>query len=158
MSLLWKLGGVAVALIAAYFLVTMYGSARYRQGKSDSDVAWSQNVIEAEKQKLIAYQDGVNSVHSAEVTYHETIRDRIIPVTKTIVERATEYAQTADGASVCLPVERVRLLDNARSALFPATTAPTTGRIGGTMQPDATGATTGRINDQSPGGTEPRPR
>lgn len=120
MTLLWKLGGVAVALLAAYFLVTMYGGARYKQGKADSDFAWGQKVIQAEKDKQVAYERGVASVARAESTYHETVRTQIIPVTKTIIERSTQYAATPEGAAICLSSERVRLLDASRSALFPA--------------------------------------
>lgn len=138
MTLLWKLGGVAVALLAAYFLVTMYGGARYKQGKADSDFLWSQKVIKAEKGKLVAYQAGVASVNRAEGVYHETIRDRIIPVTKTIIERSTEYAQTPAGATVCLSPERVQLLAGTRSALFPAAD-PLTPAIGPpSVSPNAT--------------------
>lgn len=131
MSLLWKLGGVAIALVAAYFLVTMYGGARYKQGKADEASAWSAKVIEAERDKLAAYQQGVASVQRAEVTYHETIRDRIVPVTRTMIERAAAYAQTPDGASLCLPAERVSWLEQARGTLFPpAASAPASSGAG----------------------------
>src|SRR5690242_16728772 len=102
----WKigglLGGVALLGFVAYLLITGFGHARYNAGKADSDSAWSQKVIEAEKGKLTAYQAGVASVDRAEAAYHETVRDRIIPVTKTIIERSTAYAQTSEGQSVCL--------------------------------------------------------
>jgi hypothetical protein len=136
MNLWWKLGGVAVMLLAAYFLVTMYGGARYKQGQADSDSAWSAKVIQAEKEKLAAYQAGIASVGVAENTYHETVREKLIPITKTIVERAVEYAQTPEGSSICLPIERVRSLDETRSALFPP--ASTVTPIGGSpsVSPD----------------------
>lgn len=116
-----------MVLVAAYLLVTMYGGSKYKQGRADEATAWAKVVAEGEKQKLIAYQDGVASVGRAETVYHETVRDRIIPVTKTLIERVTEYAQTADGAELCLPVERVRLLDETRGALFPDTDPRATG-------------------------------
>lgn len=135
-SWLWKIGGVAVALIAAYFLVTMYGGARYKQGKADSDFAWGQKVIQAEKEKLTAYQAGVASVNLAETGYHETVREKIIPITKTIIERSTEYARTPEGAAICLSPERVQLLAGARSALFPATDPVTAPGEPHTMHPN----------------------
>lgn len=122
MSIWWKLGGVAVALVAAYFLVTMYGGARYKQGKADEASAWTQKIVEAERGKLASYQAGVASVMGADKQYIETVREKIIPVTKTIIERSTDYAATADGASICLPADRVRELEAFSSGLFSSTT------------------------------------
>lgn len=125
MSIWWKLGGVVVGLLAAYFLVTMYGSARYKSGKSDERALWTQELVKAEKGKLEAYQAGVASVMEADKQYIETVRERIVPITKTIVERSTEYAQTPAGASICLSSDRVRGLEALTSELFPAATTPT---------------------------------
>lgn len=156
MTLLWKLGGIALACVAAYFLITMYGGARYKQGMSDSDRLWSQKVIDAEKQKLAAYQAGVASVGLAENTYHETVRERIIPVTKTIVEKAAEYAQTDSGTSMCLPSERVQLLDQARSTLFPPAAPVTAPSLDSTLPADSAGSEQGRLNVAGTSGTQPR--
>jgi hypothetical protein len=118
MSLLWKLGGVAVALVAAYFLITMYGGARYKAGKADEAAAWQVKVAEAERGKLTAYQAGVASVMGADKQYIETVRERVVPVTERIIERAAEYAQTPDGASICLTADRVRELEAFSTGLF----------------------------------------
>lgn len=114
---------MAVALVAAYFLITMYGSARYKQGKADEASAWTQKIVEAEREKLSAYQAGVASVIDADKQYIETVREKIIPVTKTIIERATEYAQTPDGASICLAPDRVSELQAFSRGLFSTTAA-----------------------------------
>lgn len=145
MTWLWKIGGGLAVLVAAYFLVTMYGKARYSQGIADSDVAWSMKVIQAEKDKLKAYQDGIASVQAAIITYHETV-EKLVPVTKTIIERARDYAQTDEGALVCLPIERVHGIDETRSTLFP--TATPTGTDSGVngVSPDPARGSTGRIN------------
>lgn len=130
MSLWWKLGGVAIGLVAAYFLITMYGSARYKSGKADERTAWTQELVKAEKEKLVAYQAGVASVMNADKQYIETVREKIIPITKTIIERATAYAQTPDGASLCLPTERVSELEAFTSGLFAPATVTSSGVIG----------------------------
>lgn len=137
----WKigglLGGVALLGFVAYLLITGFGRARYNAGKADSDSAWSQKVIQAERSKLAAYQAGVASVDRAEAVYHETVRDRIIPVTKTIIERSTAYAQTPDGQLICLPADRVLALDQARSTLFPPAASAPAARDGNTVRSDA---------------------
>lgn len=127
MSLLWKIGGVAIALVAAYFLVTMYGNARYQSGQSDERTIWQAKVVEAERGRLAAFQAGLNRQQGAETIYRETIR-QLPPITNTIVERAVRYEQTPAGAAVCLDVERMRLIDATRAALFPtASPAPASG-------------------------------
>ena len=138
----WKigglLGGVALLGFVAYLLITGFGHARYNAGKADSDRAWQAKVAQAEGEKLAAYRAGVASVHQAETRYVETVRDRIVPVTNTIIERSTAYAQTPAGGSVCLPVERVHLLDEARSALFPPAASTPADRSGRPVRADAT--------------------
>lgn len=134
MSLLWKLGGMAVALAAVYFLITMYGGARYKQGKADEASAWTQALVDAERGKLAAYQNGVASVMNADKQYIETVRETVIPVTKTIIERASSYAQTADGAGICLDAERVFGLEQTTGSLFSTPTAtPTDGPADGML-------------------------
>jgi len=147
MSLLWKLGGVAIALLAAYFLVTMYGKARYNQGGADGDVKWSAKVIEAERGKLVAYQAGVASVQREDAQYLTQTREVIVPMTRTIVERAAAYAQTPDGAGQCLNADRVLWLDQTRSALFPAPAAPAPGGLAGSVHPDPQGQGTGWLDE-----------
>lgn len=154
-SLIWKLGGVALACVAAYFLVTMYGGARYKQGASDSDKAWSAKVIQAQKDSMTAFERGVASVNAAEATYHETVRERIIPITKTIVERTTAYAQTPAGNIMCLPPERVRYLDEARSALFPAPSATPAPSGTKPVSTDTPNTVAGWFNDPRASGIEP---
>lgn len=139
MSLLWKIGGVAVALVAAYFLITMYGGARYKQGKADEASAWTEKLVAAERQKLTAYQAGVASVMGADKQYIETVREKVVPVTRTIVERATGYAQTTDGAALCLPAERVHLLEQSTGSLFDTATSTPTGGVASAMLTDGLG-------------------
>lgn len=139
MSLLWKIGGVAVALVAAYFLITMYGGARYKQGKADEAAAWTDKLIVAERQKLTAYQAGVASVMDADKQYIETVREKVVPVTKTIIERATGYAQTPDGAGICLTAERVLGLEQTTGSLFDAATPTSTSGIADPLLTDAVG-------------------
>lgn len=128
-----------MALAAAYFLITMYGSARESKGHSDEAALWSGVVVKAEQDKLKAYQQGVQSVINADVHYTETIREKLVPVTKTIVERATQYAATPDGSSVCLNAERVLGLESSLSTLFPPATAAITGSVEPTVSADAVG-------------------
>jgi hypothetical protein len=125
MSLLWKIGGAAVALLAAYFLVTMYGKARYQTGQSDERTVWQAKVIEAEKGKLAAFQQGLAQRDAASTVYRETIRT-LPPITNTIIDRTASYATTPAGAVQCLPADRVLGIEQTRIALFPtaASTAP----------------------------------
>jgi hypothetical protein len=127
MTLLWKIGGAAVALLAAYFLVTMYGGARYAAGKADEASAWQAKAIEAERGKLAAFQQGLAQRDQASTVYRETIR-QLPPVTNTIIDRTARYAATPDGNSLCLPADRVLGIEQTRSALFPA--APATPAAG----------------------------
>lgn len=138
MSLLWKIGGVAIALVAAYFLVTMYGGARYDAGKADERTIWQAKVVEAERGKLAAFQAGLAQQRGAETIYRETIR-QLPPITNTIVERAVRYEQTPAGAAVCLDPVRVRLIAETRAALFPTAAPAPAGSGNGTMPSDAPG-------------------
>ncbi len=122
MSLLWKIGGIALVAGALFLLVRMYGGQREELGAANEAKIWQQKVIDAEKGKLVAYQAGVASVQAADARYVETVRDRIVPVTRTLIERATAYAATPDGASLCLAADRVQSLEQTGRALFnPAT-------------------------------------
>jgi hypothetical protein len=115
-----KLGGGFLILAVIGLAIWLYGGARYKQGKADEAQAWTQKVVQAERDKLAAYQAGVARGQAAEAGYHETIRERVVPITKTIIERAAAYAQTPDGSSLCLPAERVSWLEQTRSSLFPS--------------------------------------
>lgn len=139
MSLLWKIGGMAVALLAAYLLITMYGGARYKQGKADEAQIWTNITLTAERGKLRAYQDGVASVLGADKQYIETVREKLVPVTKTIIERSADYARTPDGAGICLTTERVLGLEQATSSLFDTPTSSTSGGVDAEMLADALG-------------------
>lgn len=118
-----KIGGGLMVLAVIGLVVWLYGGARYKQGKSDERTAWQAKVVEAERQKLVAYQAGVASVQRADANYIETIREKVVPITKTIIERTAAYAATPEGAAICLLADRVSLLSETRSALFP-TSAP----------------------------------
>lgn len=155
MSLLWKLGIGAVIAGALFLLVRMYGGKQYELGAANDSLVWQAKVLDAEKGKLAAYQAGVASVHVEDARYVETVRDRIIPITRTIVERSTAYASTPDGASQCLPAERVLWLDQTRSSLFPSTAAPDAGGAGDAVRPDTAVEGTGRLNDESASRAEP---
>jgi hypothetical protein len=121
-----KLGGGFLILAVIGLAIWLYGGARYKQGKADEAQAWTQKVVQAERDKLAAYQAGIARGQAAEVGYHETIRERVVPITKTIIERAAAYAQTTDGSSLCLPAERVSWLEQTRSALLPPSPTPAT--------------------------------
>lgn len=123
MSILWKLGGVALGCLAAWFLITQYGKARYGTGRADEASAWQAKVVEAERGRLKAFQDGLAQRDRAETIYRETIRT-LPPITNTIVERATRYAETPAGAAMCLDPIRVLGIEQTRATLFPATAAP----------------------------------
>lgn len=138
MSIWWKLGGVLLLGVAAYFMVTMYGKARYERGRADERVAWQDKVIEAERGKLAAFQAGLARVQAAETVYHETIRT-LPPITNTIVERSTRYASTPEGAALCLPADRGGLLAETRRALFPPAPATPADGSAGTVPADGAG-------------------
>ena len=121
MNIWWKLGGAAVILAAAFLLVRMYGSGQYKRGKADERIVWSERILVAERRAAKQYQAGVQAVLNADKQYIETIREKVVPITKTIIERSTEYAQTPEGASICLPADRVHELESFTSGLFATT-------------------------------------
>jgi hypothetical protein len=120
----WKIGGGFIILAVIGLAIWLYGGARYKQGKADERGAWQEVVAQAERDKLKAFQAGLARVQKAEVEYLTAYRDRIVPVTRTIIERSTAYAQTPEGSELCLPAARVELLAQTRSTLFPASAAP----------------------------------
>lgn len=126
MSLLWKIGGAAVALVAAYFLVTMYGRARYQEGRSVEAASWQGEATKAEQAKFAAYRLGLQQRDAAQTIYRETIT-RLQPIEQRIIERTTDYARTPAGRALCLAADRVRGIEQTRAALFPATAAPDPG-------------------------------
>jgi hypothetical protein len=134
MSLLWKIGGIALACAAAFLLVRMYGGAREATGRHEEAAAWQAKVTEAERGRLVAFQQGLARRDQAETVYRETIR-QLPPITNTIVERTTRYAETPAGAARCLEPDRVLGIEQVRGSLFPATAAPATARSAGTLPP-----------------------
>lgn len=136
MTWAWKIGGVAVALLAAYFLVTMYGRARYDAGKADEGRAWQAKALDAERGKLAAFKDGLAQRDAASTVYRETIR-QLPPITNTIIDRTARYASTPDGAVLCLPADRVSGIEQTRSALFPAPTPTAAPGVAGTVPTEA---------------------
>ena len=132
MTWAWKIGGAAIALLAAYFLVTMYGRARYDAGKADEARAQMATVVQAERGKLAAYQQGLAQRDAASTVYRETIR-QLPPITNTIIDRTARYASTPDGAVLCLPADRVSGIEQTRSALFPAPAATPAPGVAGTV-------------------------
>lgn len=143
MSLLWKIGGIALACAAAFLLVRMYGSAQYKAGKTDGElgerVIWQEKAVEAADARLDGFRQGLAQQQEQETVYQRTI-ERVVPIERTIVERATAYAQTPDGQLVCLPTDSVLRLDTARAALFPTAPAPSPPSPVGTVpaEPEAT--------------------
>lgn len=126
------IGGVALLGFVAFLLINGLKASSYKAGQGAERSLWEGKVAEAAQARLAGYQEAIAHQRVAEATYHETVRDRLVPITKTIVERATAYAQTPAGAAMCLDAERVHLLDQTRSALFPAApTAPAGGGPGG---------------------------
>jgi hypothetical protein len=119
-----KVGGFALVAGLLGLLIWLYGGSKYKTGRADERTEWQAVVAKAEREKLAAYQQGVASVMGADARYIETVRTQIVPVTKTIIERSTAYAATPEGAAVCLPADRVSLLDATRGTLFPAPAAP----------------------------------
>ena len=134
-----KIGGGLLVLAVLGLVIWLYGNARYAAGKADERTAWQAKVIDGKNDQLAAYQRGVDSVLAADRGYNETIRERVVPITKTIVERATEYAATPDGSTVCLPADRVLVLDQTTSAFFNPAPAATPGGPDGTLPPDPVG-------------------
>lgn len=128
-----KIGGGVLMFALAGLVVWMFGNARYDDGASSERAEWQSKVKEADQAKLAAYEAGVARGQLAARTFHETI-ERIQPVTSTIIERTAEYAQTADGAAQCLPVERVRDIEQTRASLFAAASTTDTGRSAGAVQ------------------------
>lgn len=134
---LWKIGGVLLAGVAAYFLVTMYGSARYEAGKQSQRAEHSLQLAKANQNALVQFKAGLDLRQAAEVRYVETVR-QLPPVTHTVIERSTEYAQTPAGSAMCLDADRVLWLDETRARLFPAGTA-SPGGASGALPADASG-------------------
>lgn len=119
MSIWFKLGGIAVAAFAVWLGLTLFGNARFHAGELTEAVKWQAKVTQGEKDKLAEYQRGVEQGRKAETVYRST--EQIIqPVQTRIIERAAQYANTPSGAAECLDADRVRALDQTRSALFPA--------------------------------------
>lgn len=119
MSLWLKLGGMAVALAAVWLGLTLFGNSRFRAGELSERVKWGEVVVRAEAGKLEAFKQGLARVRAGETVYRETVRQLPGVVTR-IIERSNAYAATPAGAAVCLDPERVRQLDQTRSALFAA--------------------------------------
>lgn len=136
MSVLWKIGGAVALMVAAYFLVTMYGESRYKAGVYAERVEWGAKLVKAEQDKQAAFERGLAHVQAAETVYHETIRT-LPPITNTIIERSAAYAATPEGSAVCLPAARVGLLAETRDRLFPAPAPAVPGGSAGTVSADA---------------------
>lgn len=152
--MLWKIGGGLLLLAVAFILIRSYGSSQRKLGAADEAKSWEEKVVAAERGKLVAYQAGVASVQAADNRYVETVRDRIIPITKTIIERTAAYAATPAGAFQCLPAERVLWLEQTRSSLFDpaATTAPDSAEPA--LPSDPTDEATRRVYEQSGRGAQ----
>lgn len=120
--MLWKIGGVAVALLAAYFLVTMYGDARFADGKAEEYAVWQLKVVGAEQDRFAAYREGFAQRGAAQVVYRETVT-KLQPIERRTIERYNDYARTPAGGVLCLAPDRVRAIEDARGAL-PAVATP----------------------------------
>jgi len=154
----FKIGGFALVAGLLGLLIWLYGGARYHAGEANERTKWEGKVAEANAAQLKGYQLGIANQRQAETVYQRTIETKLVPVTRTIIERAAAYAQTPDGQRVCLPPDRVLALTQARSALFPAP-APTAPSGGGlALRADPPGAQPGRFNVVGAIGAEPRPR
>ncbi len=144
MSIGWKIGGGLLIAAALGLLVWIYGGAQYRAGKADGQsserTAWQAAVVKVEREKLAAYQAGVASVQRADDRYITNTREVLVPVTRTIIERAASYGATPEGGSLCLPADRVGLLEQTRATLFPATATGAAPGASGALRPDAVAA------------------
>jgi hypothetical protein len=134
-----KIGGGLLVLAAFGLVVWMHGKAERSAGASDERAKWEAKVSEAERGRLAAYQAGVASVQVEEARYSNTVREVLVPVTKTIIERTAAYAATPQGAAVCLPADRVQLLTETRSALFPAPAPAAPDGAARPVRPDTVG-------------------
>lgn len=114
--MLWKIGGAAVALLAAYFLVTMYGAARFAAGKSEEFATWQLKAKDAEAARFDAFREGLARREAAQVIYHDTVT-RLQPIEQRTIERVNDYARTPAGSVLCLAPDRVRGLEATRAAL-----------------------------------------
>jgi hypothetical protein len=154
MSLLWKIGMGAVAIAAAFLLIKMYGGGQYARGKADERSAWQGEMVKAEQGKLAAYQRGVASVMNADKQYINTVREKIVPIRETIIQRSADYAKTPDGASICLPSERVLWLEQTSRLLFPATPTASADSLDDAVHAYAMGEDAGWLNEPSAGGDQ----
>jgi hypothetical protein len=134
-SLLWKIGGAAAALLAAYLLVTMYGGARYKSGKADEAAAWQKQVAAQERNMADLRAENERLGAAALNKYVERI-ETFKPVLVTNKETVTRYAQTPAGAVQCLSAERVLGITETRTALFPSF-AKTPGQSDPALPPDS---------------------
>lgn len=151
MPLGYKIGGGLIVLAALGLLLWLYGGARYDAGKSEGAsterTRWQDEVVRAERAKLAAYQAGVASVQRADGRYIETIREKVVPLTRTIVERTTEYAKTPAGVAVCLSPDRVLWLEQTRGSLFTPAASGSAPGVAGTVRPDAPGPEPRRVDE-----------
>lgn len=154
----FKIGGGLLIAGLLGLLIWLYGGARYHAGQADERTVWQGKVAEANAARLAGYQQGIALQREGETRYERTVTEKIVPVTRTIIERATAYAQTPAGQLVCLPADRVLALTEARSTLFPAPAPATPGGGQGAVRPDATGPEPRRLDGGGSSGTEPRPR
>lgn len=149
MTLGWKIGGGLLLAAVIAGLVWLYGGAQRRAGKAEGQSAertlWQDKVIEAERGKLIAYQAGVRAVQQADGRYIETVRERVVPLVRTITERTTQYAATPAGAALCLAPDRVRWLEETKRTLFPATAPAATPGAADSVPPDRVVDEPGRV-------------
>ena len=149
--MLWKVGGGLLVAGLLGLLLWLYGGAKYRAGKADGTsaerTAWQDKVVQAERDKLTAYRAGVASVQRAEGRYIETVRDRVVPLTRTIIERSTAYAQTPAGAAICLAPDRVSWLDQQRAALFTTAAARAAPVVPDPLRPEPVGEEPRRVDE-----------
>lgn len=153
-----KIGGFALVAGLLGLLIFLYGGSRENIGRNKERAIWQGKVAEANAARLAGYQLGIAQQREAETVYQRTIETKIVPVTRTIIERAAAYAQTPAGQLVCLAPDRVLALAEARSTLFPAPAPAPAGGGLAALRPYGPGPEPRRLDVVGSIGTEPRPR
>jgi hypothetical protein len=120
-----KVIGGAVIISLASLLVWVFGNARYATGELAERAKWQQQMRNADaRQKKLELQLAERPVKAMTV-YVDRVT-QMQPIVQRMKETVREYAQTADGAKLCLPYERVRGIEQERQSIFfPDYPAPT---------------------------------
>lgn len=118
-ALLGKLlmAGLVLAVIA--FIVTRYGNAREESGRA------SERLIQQEANRKTEHAASIRALADkdqliAAITHWGERAAALEPIVIRATDKVTEYAKSPEGARACLSAERVRSIEEDRTALSAA--------------------------------------